>query len=298
MENCLKTQLKATVSNSNLEKLGEFKFGISGTNTFQGAATEVTELKISDDYPNVTFSNGQRTMNLGTGTTTVTTSAACDVILTNKYNLLRVNSNANAKFKCDIDKLQYSPMTVLTMYSGSPSGANGEITGHTSKIPTSIETVVLYSDHILYDGFPSFPSLKLYDSVFSEPVDINEIADKCPVIETIGGFRGNIKGNIETLPAKATMKTLRFENRTAALHNEVTGNIASLGTWRALETLNISDSKISGNISDFLDAMYNSGSGRTSGSITITVNNIVTNVSGAATTQVYNFSAGGWAMAE
>jgi len=297
MENCLKTQLKATVSNNNLEKLGEFKFGISGTNTFQGAATEVTELKISDDYPNVTFSNGQRTMNLVTSTTTIATSAACDVILTNKYNLLRVDSSATAKFKCDIDKLQYSPMTVLKMFSGNSSGTNGEITGHTSSIPTAVQILGLYSDHMLYDGLPSFPSLKVYDAVFSESVDINEIVNKCSVIETICGFHGNIKGNIETLPAKATMKTLRFENRTAVLHNEVTGNIASLGTWRALETLNISDSKISGNISDFLDAMYNSGSGRTSGSITITVNNIVTNVSGAAATQVYNFSAGGWTMA-
>lgn len=296
MENCLKTQLKATVSNGNLEKLGEFKFGISRTNTFQGAATEVTELKISDNYPNVTFSNGQRTMNLGTGTTTVTTSAACDVILTNKYNLLRVDSNANVKFKCDIDKLQYSPITVLKMYSGSSSGANGEITGHTSSIPTTVQILWLYSDKVLYDGLPTLPNVTDYDLVISEAVDINEIVDKCPALTSIWAAWANIKGNIDTLPAKPSMTSFELIKRGNADH-EVTGNIASLGTWRALNTLNISASKISGNISDFLDAMYNSGNGRTSGSISITVNSIVTNVSGAAATQVYNFSAGGWAMA-
>lgn len=297
MENCLKTQLKATVSNGNLEKLGEFKFGISGTNTFNGAATEVTELKISDDYPNVTFSNGQRAMNLGTGTTTVATSAACDVILTNKYNLLRVDSSATAKFKCDIDKLKYSPMTVLKMYSGNSHGGDGEITGHTNSIPTTIQILALYSDKILYDELPTLPNVTSLDLVISEAVDINEIINKCPSLTRIWGAWANIKGSIDTLPAKPSMTSFELIKRGSASH-EVTGNIASLGTWRALETLNISASKISGNISDFLNAMYNSGSGRTSGSITITVNNIVTNVSGAAATQVYNFSAGGWAMAE
>jgi hypothetical protein len=181
------------------------------------------------------------------------------------------------------------------MYSGV-DGSVGDIVGHTSKLSPSIQILGVYSKGIIYDGLPVMPVLEEYELKVNEAIDINEIVNKCVSLKKILAFYADVKGNIETLPARTGITTLRLERRSENPH-EVTGNIASLASWIGLSTLNISGTKISGSIATFLDAMYNNGAGRTSGSITITVNSIVTNVSGAAATQTYNFSASGWAMA-
>lgn len=299
MNNCIITKFMAVVENDNLVKVGELRFKILGEHLLKIGTTKypvATEMSILDTYPNVVFTNNnERTISIDHLERNRTASADCEIVIKDKYKIATFIADGNSPTEFNIDDFQFCPIKKLGAYSGA-DGSTGKITGHFSKVPSTVEELDLYSKGVVLDAFPELQSLKVYNVAISEVVDINTIINNCPSIQSIYSFYGNIKGNIETLPTMTGVTLLRLEQRGSA-KNEVTGNIASLGSWVGLTTLTISDSKISGNIADFLDAMYNDGNGRTSGSITIKVNNIVTNVSGASSTQTYNFSSSGWTMA-
>ncbi|MDY4837261.1 MAG: hypothetical protein SO165_05820 [Lachnospiraceae bacterium] len=299
MKNCLVTTLKRVVDNDSLIKLGELKFKISGQNMVKVATTAypvTTDMSILDTYPDVVFTeNNERTIGIDHLERYRTASAACEIAIKDRYKLSTFSADGNSPVECNIADFQFCPLKVFTAYSGI-DGSTGKITGYTSKLLPSIQILDLYSKGIIYDGLPVMPTLKDYELKVNEAIDINEIVNKCANLERIFAFYADVKGNIETLPARVGITTLRLEQRGNTPH-EVTGDIVYLASWRGLTTLNINGTKIFGSIADFLDAMYNDGNGRTSGSITIIVNNIVTNVSGASSTQTYNFSSSGWVMA-
>lgn len=299
MKNCLVTTLEGVVDNDSLIKLGELKFKISGNNMVQVATTAypvTIDMSILDTYPDVVFTdNNERTIDIDHIERYRTASAACEIVINDKYKLSTFSANGNSPVECSIDSFQFCPLKVFSAYSGV-DGSSGKITGYTSKLSPSIQVMLLYSKGIIYDGLPVMSALKDYELKANEAIDINEIVNKCANLERIFAFYADVKGSIETLPARTGITTLRLEQRGNTPH-EVTGDIIHLASWSGLTTLNINGTKISGSIADFLDAMYNDGNGRTSGSITITVNSIVTNVSGASSTQTYNFSSGGWTMA-
>lgn len=295
--NCLQTKLKGVVNNDSLRKIGEFRFKISGEHRLQIGTTEypvTTEMSILDTYPTVVFTdNNERSIEIDHFARVRRTSADCEISVKDKYKIQEFMADGNTPIECNIDELKYSPLTQLYMYSGV-DGSTGKITGHVSNLPTTLTELELFSKSIVVDAFPVLPSLTTIDLKLSEAIDINTIVNNCPALDKVYEFYQGLKGNINTLPTRTGVTMLCLEQRGSA-PSEITGDIVSLASWTGLETLKISGTKISGSIAAFLDAMYNAG--RTSGSITITVNSVVTNVSGASSTQTYNFSSGGWTMA-
>lgn len=230
MGNCLVTQLKESVNNDSLKKLGVMRFSLNVTSTstqykFYGAVANKSYLKIISGP-----SGGKITSNTGSidGTEfylkpdlltyTFNVTGTYVIEITDKYNVSAldvVNSDV------DLSDLYYSELTII--------GVSGDDNvGDLNKIDLS---------NIL--------DLKV-QNCSSIIGDLSEINFSSSLRNVMIVLSPNIKGDISAFAGKTSLRTLAFNN------NKLTGSLSSILDCTSITNLQLNNSLVSGNIADLM----------------------------------------------
>ena len=285
-KNCLVLETIGASDNPNLLGVGEIVFEYMSTGGFVVQQYAAKGLTVSILTPGVTFTNaaasGQTTQSLTAagqqGERTISVSGACKVSLTkDKYNLLRLR-DSNGYLKVDLASLEYAVelenLLLRGLYSNALSTGDIASLKHCDKL----NSMVILSP-MVHGSISDLPDSGLL-TVISMGSSESE--------------HSNIEGDISVLATKmpnATNITLPF--------TKVSGNISSLSSLVTLTALSIKNTVITGSLNSFLDAMYNSGNGRTSGTLTVNAqgSGVTYNGNPITDTLTVTFSSSGWSIA-
>lgn len=284
-KNCLVTKLKGVASSPELRKVGELRFHCTAVDSF-GVQTSAAGLVAKILTDGVTFTNGifsgqtEQTWNTpgDSGERTASVSAACEISFNNKYILRRLVDNTGT-MKCDISEFEYTQSLVAFACRGiNPEAFSfGDISSF--KHSTLLETLSILSPEVFGElsdlPIAPFTSLTLGHA-------------------TTDSEHSNVSGDISVIPSKSLLFTNLSLNNT-----KVSGDVTSLSSLRSLTTFRIRNTAIRGSLNSFLDAMYNSGNGRTSGTLDIYAQGSNVQYNGVAITEklTATFSPSGWSVA-
>ena len=243
MANCLKTQLKSTVNNEFLPKIGEFKFRVKvPVDISQGGATIVinsydnsytvtvpSDKHIYDSTHTVIDTNGVATLS-GYKTVYIMDAGEYYVSINSKYNVWFISGFVNGS---------------------------------------------LLKNNISLSDFKYFENLK---TLISSSKLKGDFSDLLPLKEhlsslTISQYPQNdfVTGTTEIIGQFTQMSNLVLSGNRA-----LTGNISELRNLKSLNIFKTDGTTISGEITDLADAMVSGSNPRTSGSLAITCNGIIT----------------------
>ena len=256
MGNCLKTQLKESVANDSLMKLGEFrvknKNNVTTTLGFKGTGSITISIIGSGsikDFNGNPLTTPYTKMLSTVDNSLIKMTPGTEISVDKKYGLTYFYCDGQANVDLD------------TLFSGSKitqcniNGATNVALSSFSKLPGNITIFYLSS---------------------CTGVDITDF-DKIP--STIVNFT---YANLATAPAIDTteLSNLAIANlsnlKRLAINGNIncTGSIVSLAAFIKLLELNIENTVIIGSVEEMLDAMAQN---RTSGTLELHLNNLVTN---------------------
>jgi len=243
MVNCLKTQLKSTVNNEDLTKIGEFKFrvkvpvGISQgsaaitINAYGGSYTITvpSDKHIYDSTNTAIDTNGVATLS-GYKTVYIMDAGEYYVSINSKYQ--------------------------IWFLSGLVDGSQ-------------VKNDILLSDFEYFENLKTFTTSTKVKGDFSDLLPIKEHLSSL----TISQFPQNyeVTGTTEIIGQFTEMSTLVLTGNGA-----LSGDIAELGNLKSMVTFKADGTAISGEITDLADAMVGGDEPRTSGTLAITCNGIIT----------------------
>ena len=118
--------------------------------------------------------------------------------------------------------------------------------------------------------------------------DLSAFEDTLIRVLTVSGSK--TEGNLSSLANMTDLEELYANNAT-----KITGNLSSI-TSEVLNLLLLSGTGVEGTVESMLDAIYDSGNGRTDGSIRINVAGTAATYNGAPMTEAkrFYFTAEGW----
>lgn len=278
--NTLVKKLKGEVNNSTLLKVGEMQCVLSGAANFNAKTSSQCTLKILT--PGVTFTNSeasglQEQTITSAGSRNIKTSGACVLSFSNKYDMEIIMQNGDF-IQMNIDDLEYSTQMQQLLLRGLTVLSYGDISS--IKGWSSAVNVTLLSPKIHGNISNIFSSTACVNLGFGHATNDAEHA--------------NIDGDISVLASKIpNVENLGLNNTSVA------GTLSSLASLRSLESLGIKNTLVSGTLEDFLDGMYNSGNGRTSGTLAINAvgSRVTYNGSAINSALTATFAAGGWSVA-
>lgn len=275
MENCLVTKLKAVVNNDRLLKDGEMLFQFEAAGQMQVKNSSGCNLRIITS--GVTFADsGEQTRAVGLFDNTFSVTGRCEIIMTNKRTQTRFWEYSGG-VACNLSDFKLSA-NLERLYTVS-----GRTVGNLSDLSSLSELIGLRVCSPLVVGTTNdIKSNALVELLLSDQGSAGSVLHT-----SLTGAVSNLvtnNPNLETVGLDST---------------DVTGSITDFGALRnTLANLYIRNTSINGSANALFDAMYNSGNGRTSGTLKLYAQGSSVKYNGEDITapMTVTFSASGWSI--
>lgn len=259
MGNCLKTQLKESVNNPNLYKMGELRVAISGSMTslvIRSISTEGIDVEVFSGDITLNGSNKIHVVNNSTAITVAGTSGV--ISISNKYDLSLIGSSSEGeKVSINLSDIKYaSPRRVLCALNGNTSISpvwgsiyliqtfGGTLSGNISDFFANIPNGTLKLNYMWY-----LPNLTGKIEDFAVKMDDTSTSDIC-TIDTHGSkIRGSIQAYVNAKRAiNQNSGLVHMNNMGSRVTVDVAGEIALTNartefSWTA-NTITVKDGSV------------------------------------------------------
>lgn len=242
MKNCYSEKYLGECADTSLYRLGELRFKVHPTSPsailyVKPVVGKSFNMTIIDG--NATFSGGAVTTTI-TNTTTVQVTGDCTISVDNKYNIENFLAQNGFQIEMNIEEFEYSE----GLKNFENRGWGLSVNGCTSKLPNSLESLILYGSKSLEIDDLSMSDLEILSINYAtSDLTMSELIRKLPSVKVFYLYGNStspvIKGSIEgmaSLPASyySQVTDLRFGN----LYT-ISGNISAFANFTNLSSLHL-----------------------------------------------------------